>query len=110
MSDSYITDEATGEGWRLLLGDSCERLAELDADSIDLSVCSPPFASLYTYSPSSRDLGNSANRAEFIEHYGYIVRQQLRVTKPGRLAVVHCPAAHHHQSHPRHHRADRLPR
>lgn len=85
----YIIDESHGECWRLLLGDSCERLAELDADSIDLAVYSPPFASLYTYSPSERDLGNAANTDEFIEHYGYIVSELLRVMKPGRTVAVH---------------------
>lgn len=88
MTD-YITDEAQGTNWRLLLGDSCERLAELDTDSIALSVCSPPFASLFVYSPSIRDLGNSDSRESFIEHYGYIIREQLRVTKPGRVACIH---------------------
>ncbi len=88
-TDLYVTDQAEGVNWRLLLGDSCERLAELDTDSVDLSVCSPPFASLFTYSPSPRDLGNSASRGEFFEHYGYIIREQLRVTKPGRLACIH---------------------
>ena len=58
MTDNYITNEASGSKWRLLLGDSCERMAELQSDSIDLSVCSPPFEALYTYSPSVRDLGN----------------------------------------------------
>lgn len=85
----YITDDAAGENWRLMLGDSCERLAELEDDSVDLSICSPPFASLFTYSPSVRDLGNSSTRGEFIEHYKFIIREQLRVTKPGRLACVH---------------------
>jgi hypothetical protein len=89
VSDPYITDEATGDGWRLMLGDSCERLAELDDESIDFSVYSPPFDSLYTYSPTLRDLGNSANRGEFLEHYGFIIREVLRVTKPGRLSAVH---------------------
>jgi DNA modification methylase len=87
--DAYITDEAEGGAWRLLLGDSCERMAELDSDSIDLSIFSPPFASLFTYSPSIRDLGNCATRAEFFEHYAFIVTELLRVTKPGRLACVH---------------------
>ena len=85
----YVTDETQGDGWRLLLGDSCERLAEIETGTVDLSVCSPPFASLYTYSPSERDLGNNAGRAEFLEHYGYIIREQLRVTRPGRIACVH---------------------
>ena len=88
MTD-YITDEAHGDNWSLLLGDSCERLRELDTDSVDLSVCSPPFASLFTYSPSIRDLGNCASRGEFLQHYGFIIREQLRVTKPGRLACIH---------------------
>lgn len=87
--DGYVTDEASGPGWRLMLGDSCERLAELPDDSVDLSVCSPPFASLFTYSPSLRDLGNCSTRVEFLEHYSFIIREQLRVTKPGRNACVH---------------------
>lgn len=87
--DLYLTDDAEGPSWRLMLGDSCERLAELPDESVDLSVCSPPFAQLYNYSPSPRDLSNSADRDEFFEHYAYIVREQLRLTKPGRIAAIH---------------------
>lgn len=89
MIDDYITDEAHGNGWSLMLGDSCERLAEVETDSVGLSICSPPFDSLYTYSPSTRDLGNSSNRGEFLDHYRFIVAEQLRATMPGRNAVVH---------------------
>lgn len=89
VHDTYTTGEAAGQGWRLLLGDSCERLAEIPDDSVHLSVYSPPFASLFTYSPSPRDLGNSASRAEFFEHYSYIIRENLRVTVPGRRCCVH---------------------
>lgn len=85
----YIEDVAIGERYTLMLGDSCERLAELADDSVDFSIYSPPFASLYTYSPSDRDLGNSANTAEFIEHYKFILAEKLRVTKPGRNSAVH---------------------
>lgn len=88
-TDLYTTDDEHGDSWDLLLGDSCERLAEIPDDSVDLSICSPPFDSLYTYSPSMRDLGNSTTRTEFLEHYGFIVREQLRVTKPGRKACIH---------------------
>lgn len=88
--DPYVTDDARGDGWHMMLGDACERLAEIDDDSVDLSVYSPPFASLYTYSPSPRDLGNCQDRDTFLEHYGFVVRHLLRVTKPGRLCVVHC--------------------
>lgn len=85
----YVTDDATGEFFRLMLGDSCERLAELPDNSVDLEVFSPPFASLYTYSPSERDLGNCATEAEFFEHYSFIVAELLRVLKPGRNCLVH---------------------
>lgn len=88
-TDGYVTDDAVGAGWRLMLGDSCERLAEIASASVDLAVYSPPFASLYTYSPSLRDLGNSASREEFFTHYGFLIGEMLRVTKPGRLNVVH---------------------
>ena len=53
MAEPYITDDAEGTDWRLMLGDSCERLAELPDESIDLSVYSPPFASLFTYARPS---------------------------------------------------------
>lgn len=89
MIDTYVTDQESGTNWTLLLGDSCERLTELADDSVDLSVYSPPFASLFTYSPTPRDLGNSASRQEFFAHYAFIIRENLRVTKPGRLCCVH---------------------
>jgi len=86
---TYTTAEESGTNWTLKLGDSCERLAEIDENSVNLSVYSPPFASLFTYSPSLRDLGNASTRDEFIEHYGFIIREVLRVTKPGRISCVH---------------------
>lgn len=88
-ADPYITDEAYGAAWQLMLGDSCERLGELGDRSIDLSIYSPPFASLYTYSPTPRDLGNSHSREDFLEHYRYVIDHVLRLTKPGRLSCVH---------------------
>ena len=86
----YVTDDEAGDGWRMMLGDSCERLAELADDSVDLSIYSPPFASLYTYSPSDRDLGNSTSMDEFAQHYRFILDELLRVMKPGRIIAVHC--------------------
>lgn len=89
MTAPYVTDEAHGENWSMYLDDSCERLPKLDAATIDLTVYSPPFQSLYVYSATPRDLGNSANRAEFFAHYGFVIRELFRVTKPGRLSCVH---------------------
>ena len=72
-----------------MMGDSCERLAELGDNSIDLSVYSPPFADLFTYTATDRDLGNCKDWPEFFEHYKFIITEILRVTKPGRLTCVH---------------------
>jgi DNA modification methylase len=85
----YIEDEAEGKAWKLYLGDSCELLPRMPDGLADLSIHSPPFASLYTYSPSPRDIGNCANLDEFTVHYGFIIAELLRLTKPGRLAAVH---------------------
>ena len=85
----YSVATRKAENWTAMLGDSSERLKELGADSIDLSVYSPPFADLYTYTNSERDLGNCKDWPEFFEHYKYIIREVLRVTKPGRLTCVH---------------------
>lgn len=87
--DAYVTDEAHGENFTFMLGDSAERTAEIPADSVHLSVYSPPFQSLYTYSPSPRDMGNSLDREDFFDQYGYIIRENLRITVPGGLACVH---------------------
>ncbi len=89
LVQAYQESEASGEGWRLLLGDACKRLAEVETDRVDLSIYSPPFADLYCYSASERDLGNSRDWPQFFEHYAYIIRQVLRVTRPGRLTCVH---------------------
>ena len=86
----YVVDDAYGDDWHFMLGDSCERLAEIPDETIGLSVYSPPFASLFTYSPSDRDLGNSTDSDEFMQHYRYILTELLRVTIPGRISAVHC--------------------
>ena len=78
-----------GSLWTAMMGDSCVRLGELPEASIDLSVYSPPFADLFTYTDSPHDLGNSRGWPEFFEHYAFIIDEVLRVTKPGRLTCVH---------------------
>lgn len=86
---NYRQDDKIGKDYHLMLGDSCERLKELADNSIDLTVFSPPFASLYTYSPSDRDLGNCQGDDEFFVHFGFIIDELLRVVKPGRICAVH---------------------
>ena len=85
----YETDTYGGRGFKVMLGDSAERMQELEDNSIDMSIYSPPFLSLYTYSPTERDIGNSKNEKEFFTHFGYIIDELLRITKPGRNTCVH---------------------
>jgi len=70
-------------------GDSCEKLKDFDNESIHLSVYSPPFADLYTYSATNRDLGNSKDWIEFFNHYSFIIKELFRITKKGRMSCVH---------------------
>jgi len=86
---SYKTADATGDGWRLMLGDAAERLAEVQDDSVGLSIFSPPFLSLYTYSPTERDIGNSRDEEEFFRHFGFVTDHLLRITQEGRNCCVH---------------------
>jgi len=86
----YKRDVAMGDGWTLHHGDCVDVVSELDNDSVDYTVYSPPFASLYTYSNSDRDMGNCKNDSEFLEQYRFVVAEMLRVTKPGRLLSFHC--------------------
>lgn len=88
--DDYKTASSKGAAFEAYLGDSVEIMKSLDADSTDYSVFSPPFASLYTYSNSERDMGNARDYAEFWEHYRFLIREQFRILKPGRLLSFHC--------------------
>ena len=89
-SSAYIEDTKRGEGWTMLLGDCVKRIGEIESDSIGFSVFSPPFASLYTYSNSDRDMGNSKTDEEFADHFRYLVDELYRVMMPGRLVSFHC--------------------
>lgn len=83
-------DEEHGADWSMYNADCVEMIREIPAKSVGLSVFSPPFSSLYTYSSSDRDMGNCRDDAEFIEHYSFILPELYRITKPGRLCAVHC--------------------
>ena len=85
----YRETESKGKNWTLVNGDSVEVSKRTPADSIDYTIFSPPFASLYTYSDSERDMGNSRGD-EFMIHFRYLVAEMFRVTKPGRLVSIHC--------------------
>ncbi len=84
-----------GQDWDLVQGDCIEAMQDMADDSVDLSVYSPPFSSLYTYSASEHDLGNCAGIDKFMEHYRFVVEGVLRITKPGRLTAVMSAVEHH---------------
>ena len=81
--------ENHGMSYTAYNGDCVAVLRQLPDNIIGFSVYSPPFGSLFVYSESAADMGNSTDE-EFTEHYQYMVREKLRVTKPGRLTAVHC--------------------
>lgn len=85
-----VVNQYIGRNFAFYNGDSCEVLQGLGDESIDLSIFSPPFADLYTYSDSERDLGNCKNASEFYVHFKFIAQQIYRVMKQGRLVCIHC--------------------
>lgn len=85
VSDQVITDR-----YALYQSDCVETLAKLPARSIHLSIYSPPFAGLYNYSSSERDMSNCRSYEEFMTHYEFLVAELARVTMPGRMTAVHC--------------------
>ena len=90
MRNEYETETVNGDGWTMHLGDCVETIRKIDDDSVGFSVFSPPFASLYTYSASERDMGNCTDDEEFRHHFAFLVGELYRVTKPGRLLSFHC--------------------
>jgi DNA modification methylase len=85
-----VIDQFKGQNFTVYNSDCVEFAATLPSDCIGLSVYSPPFAHLFVYSDSERDMGNVKNNDEFIAQYRFIVREIFRATKPGRLTCVHC--------------------
>lgn len=83
--DQYSTDRYT-----LINGDTCEVITTIPDGSVGFSVFSPPFSSLYTYSNSDRDLGNSRNDEEFFTHFEFIVKELYRILMDGRIVAIHC--------------------
>lgn len=85
-----VLHETVTDRFAVYNADCIEVVRALPDASVDFSIFSPPFASLYTYSNSPRDLGNVKNAAEFLEHFAYLAKELARVIKPGRLVSMHC--------------------
>lgn len=83
-------DQTSGENFTVWNGDCVEVIKGLPSQSIDYSIFSPPFASLYTYSNSPRDMGNVRNDEEFFAHFDFLIAELRRVMKPGHNVSFHC--------------------
>jgi len=84
-----IKDQITTDEYALFNGDCIEVMESMPNNAIDMSIYSPPFCGLYNYSSNERDLSNCRDYNEFFVHYGYVIEQIARLTKPGRISAVH---------------------
>lgn len=82
--------EASGDSWHAWNGDCISVMAGLPDESVDMAVFSPPYLSLYQYSNSDRDLGNTKSDDEFYVHFGFVINHLFRMIKAGRIVAVDC--------------------
>lgn len=85
-----VIDQVITDSYSIYHADTIEVAKSLPDNSVHFSVFSPPFETLYTYSNSDRDMGNSKSSDEFWTHYRFLIAEQFRVMKPGRLVAIHC--------------------
>jgi DNA modification methylase len=85
-----VIDQKITDDYAIYNGDCIEVMKDLKSESIHLSIYSPPFAGLYHYSSSERDLSNCKDYDEFFGHYEFVVKDIFRLTLPGRITCVHC--------------------
>lgn len=85
-----VISQFSGEKFTVYNADCVDVTSALPENSVDFSVFSPPFASLYTYSDSDRDMGNSKNYDEFFNQFAFLVANLFRIVKPGRIVAFHC--------------------
>lgn len=88
--DNKVLNQSFGEDWAMYHGDCVHVVNQMPEESIDYTLFSPPFASLFTYSNSDFDMGNVENDDVFSDQFRYLVNELYRVTKPGRLLSFHC--------------------
>lgn len=90
MSAVYDNETVSNEKYTIKRGDSCQLISSIPDESIGLSVFSPPFAELYTYSNHLEDMGNSKDYNEFLTQFGFLIKELYRVMMQGRNVAVHC--------------------
>jgi hypothetical protein len=85
-----VLQQEHGDGWTIYNADCVDVARGLPEESVHFVIYSPPFESLYTYSASDRDMGNSKTSGQFWDHYRFLIAEQMRILKPGRLISIHC--------------------
>jgi DNA modification methylase len=85
-----VLQQEHGDGWTIYNADCVDVARGLPDESVHFIIYSPPFESLYTYSASDRDMGNSKTSGQFWDHYRFLICEQMRILKPGRLISIHC--------------------
>jgi len=90
QKEDYARRVVHGDGYTLHNADCIDLAREIESESVGFTIYSPPFSSLFTYSNSDRDMGNSKSEGQFFQHFGYLTDELLRITMPGRLMAVHC--------------------
>jgi len=88
-NDKYSEEKIVANDFTLYRGDCVEQMKNIKDESVDFSIFSPPFASLYVFSDSERDMSNCKNYQDFFCHFKYFLKEQYRVVKPGRISAVH---------------------
>lgn len=84
------TDLASGDNWKLYMGDCVQQIANVENNSVGFTIYSPPFPDIFMYTDSHLDMGNVKNDKEFFEGYKFLIGEVFRITKSGRLTAVHC--------------------
>jgi len=88
--NNEVINQSSGKDWTMFNGDCVEVVGMLPDNSIDFSIFSPPYLSMFTYSSSDRDMGNCKSEPDFHTHFKFLVDELMRVVKPGRIVAVDC--------------------
>lgn len=92
--ENTVKEQQVTDNFAIYNSDCMLVLPQLESESIDLAIYSPPFAGLYNYSSSEHDFSNCESKEQFLEQYEYLVKEMSRVTKSGRINAVHCTDVH----------------
>ena len=90
ISEIKVDNLVIKENYSIYNGDCVEVIRAIPTDSVHLTMTSPPYKNLYCYSDSPRDLGNCRTSSEFYKHFGYLINELMRITKPGRIVAIDC--------------------